>query len=80
VILFYLVLAYKRDAAPPLLEGAGAAAGAAAVVNPLPHALMLTAIVVGAATTGVGLALIVRVHRVYGTLQEPDLRAKTGLS
>ena len=35
--------------------------------NPLPHVLILTAIVVGVATTAVGLSLIVRIKRAYGT-------------
>lgn len=77
VVLFYVVLAYKRGAAPPV---AGVEAAAAAFINPLPHALMLTAIVVGAATTGVGLALLIRIHRLFGTLQESEIQAKTGLS
>lgn len=79
VVLFYVVLAHKRGAAPPvaaLLEPAARGD----FVNPLPHALMLTAIVVGAATTGVGLALLIRIHRLFGTLQEGDLRDRTGLS
>jgi multicomponent Na+:H+ antiporter subunit C len=42
--------------------------------NPLPHVLMLTAIVVGVATTGLGLALIVRIYEEYGTVEEDTLR------
>ncbi len=42
-------------------------------VNPLPHALMLTAIVVSVSTTGVALALLIRIHRRYGTLDEGEL-------
>jgi len=38
--------------------------------NPLPHVLILTAIVVGIATTSLGLALIVRIHEEYGTIEE----------
>ena len=41
--------------------------------NPLPHALMLTAIVVSVSTTGVALALLVRVHRRFNTLDESKL-------
>ena len=44
-----------------------------AYINPLPHALMLTAIVVGVSTTGVALALLIRIYRYYGTLEEPEL-------
>ncbi|WP_425411031.1 sodium:proton antiporter [Hyphococcus sp.] len=41
--------------------------------NPLPHVLILTAIVVGVATTAVGLALAVRIREAYGTIEEDDL-------
>ncbi len=44
--------------------------------NPLPHVLMLTAIVVGVATLSVGLALIVRIREAYGTIEADDIRAK----
>lgn len=43
--------------------------------NPLPHVLILTAIVVGVATTAVGLALIVRIHENYDTIEEDEIRA-----
>lgn len=43
--------------------------------NPLPHVLMLTAIVVGVATLSVGLALIVRIREAYGTIEADDVRA-----
>ena len=41
--------------------------------NPLPHVLILTAIVVGVATTALGLSLIMRIHEVYGTIEEDEL-------
>jgi multicomponent Na+:H+ antiporter subunit C len=41
--------------------------------NPLPHVLILTAIVVGVATMAVGLALIVRIYEKYGTIEEDEL-------
>lgn len=43
--------------------------------NPLPHVLILTAIVVGVATTAVGLALAVRIREAYGTIEEDELEA-----
>lgn len=43
--------------------------------NPLPHVLILTAIVVGIATTAVGLALVVRIREAYGTIEEDELEA-----
>ena len=41
--------------------------------NPLPHVLILTAIVVGIATTSLGLALIVRINETYGTIEEDEV-------
>lgn len=41
--------------------------------NPLPHVLILTAIVVGVATTALGLALIVRINESYGTIEEDEI-------
>ena len=41
--------------------------------NPLPHVLILTAIVVGIATTALGLALIVRIREAYGTIEDEDI-------
>ena len=65
--------------------GAEAAAGHAAETahhvaeiaysNPLPHVLILTAIVVGVATLAVGLALVVRIREAYGTIEDDALNA-----
>lgn len=44
--------------------------------HPLPHVLILTAIVVGVATTALGLALVVRIHEAYGSTEEDDILAK----
>ena len=44
--------------------------------NPLPHVLILTAIVVGVATTALGLALAVRIHRSFGSIDERDILAQ----
>jgi multicomponent Na+:H+ antiporter subunit C len=41
--------------------------------NPLPHVLMLTAIVVGVATLALGLAITVRIHEAYGTIEEDEI-------
>jgi len=43
--------------------------------NPLPHVLILTAIVVGVATSAVALALIVRIHEAYGTIEEDEIKS-----
>ena len=83
IILFIVSLAAKRGATIPIIvheTDAGGAEDAVGLqvqamdyVNPLPHVLMLTAIVVGVATTGVALALLLRIHRQYGTLEEGEL-------
>jgi multicomponent Na+:H+ antiporter subunit C len=72
IIAFFIALAAKSGAGLPVVR-AGEAAVADRYVNPLPHALMLTAIVVSVSITGVALALIIRIHRRYGTLDERDL-------
>ncbi|ANK80719.1 MAG: Na+/H+ antiporter subunit C [Rhizobiales bacterium NRL2] len=56
--------------APILMEGTDAT-----YANPLPHVLILTAIVVGVATTAIGLALVVRIKEAYGTIEEDDVLA-----
>ena len=78
VILFVVSLAAKRGATIPIVVGgpdhdAEQLLDVAHYVNPLPHVLMLTAIVVGVAVTGVALALLLRIHRRYGTLEEDEL-------
>lgn len=44
--------------------------------NPLPHVLILTAIVVGVATLALGLALVVRIRETYGSIEEDEILAK----
>lgn len=44
--------------------------------NPVPHVLMLTAIVVGVATLALGLALVVRIKEAYGTIEEDEIFTK----
>ena len=68
---------YAADAA----HGAGYAEAAEVIyTNPLPHVLILTAIVVGVATTAVGLALAVRIREAYGTIEEDELEADDAIS
>ena len=55
--------------APIIVEGAEAVYS-----NPLPHVLILTAIVVGVATTALGLALVVRIKEAYGTVEEDEIQ------
>ena len=77
IILFYVSTAYKSGATLPIIMGDGhgghGAIHAADYINPLPHVLMLTAIVVSVATLGVALALAIKTYRQYGTLEEDDI-------
>ena len=71
IILFYISMANVRGGTAPILkEGAGEVLYS----NPLPHVLMLTAIVVAVATTGLGLAIIVRIFEAYGSVEEDEIR------
>ncbi|MBR0399823.1 MAG: cation:proton antiporter subunit C [Mogibacterium sp.] len=71
VIFLFLCLGQKRGGTIPVaLSGA---AEAAEYINPLPHGLMLTAIVVSLGTTAVGLSLLLRIKEKYGTIEEDDL-------
>jgi multicomponent Na+:H+ antiporter subunit C len=56
--------------APILMEE-----GEAVYSNPLPHVLILTAIVVGVSTTAVGLAIVVRIKEAYGTIEGDEITA-----
>lgn len=68
VLLFFIALAVVAGGSSPIYK-----AGVALYNNPLPHVLMLTAIVVGLATLAVGLAIAVRVKEHYKTLDEDEL-------
>lgn len=79
VFMFYVSVGKVRDGTAPILPmkddfhvDVEAAAGIA-YSNPLPHVLILTAIVVGIATTSLGLALIVRIREAFDTIDEEDL-------
>ena len=72
---------YLLYIAPAKLVGGTApivAAGFAVYSNPLPHVLILTAIVVGVATLALGLALVVRIREAYGTIEEDEILALDG--
>jgi multicomponent Na+:H+ antiporter subunit C len=70
VILFFVGLSVKTGSTVPILLTDGQTATYA---NPLPHVLMLTAIVVGVATLGVSLALVIAIYHRYKTLEEDEL-------
>ncbi len=76
VIFFLVSISAKRGATVPVLESITAPVNAASYENPLPHVLTLTAIVVGVATTGVGLALCSAIYRKYGSLDEQEILEK----
>jgi multicomponent Na+:H+ antiporter subunit C len=73
IILFFVQSAFRRNATVPIYEAALGVDDPTRYINPLPHTLMLTAIVVGVATVGVSLALLIVIYRTYGTLEEPRL-------
>ena len=79
-ILVYISTAAKREAGIPIIaHGHGLSehgTRAADYINPLPHVLMLTAIVVSVATFGVAMALCVRIYQRYQTLEEDELRIR----
>ena len=73
IIMFYVASAVKWGATVPVLDPATGVADAAKYISPLQHCLMLTAIVVGVATSGVAFSLAILIHRRYKTLEESDL-------
>lgn len=74
VFMMYISIGKVSGGSAPIV-----ADGIAIYSNPLPHVLILTAIVVGVATTSVGLALIVRIKRAYGTVEENEFEDKDDL-
>jgi len=73
IILFFIASSTKWGATVPVLTDHQEVIQSAAYINPLPHTLMLTAIVVGVATSGVAFALIILIYRRYRTLNENEL-------
>jgi len=73
VIVFFLSLAVRTGGTPPIEIEHAPSNTEVNYANPLPHALMLTAIVVSVTTTGVALALLIRIHRRFETLDEVEL-------
>ena len=63
----------KGGTAPILLDKSADNSGVI-YSNPLPHVLILTAIVVGIATTALGLALIIKIREEYDTVEEDDIQ------
>lgn len=68
VFVFYITLSKIDGGTAPILTEGPQTYG-----HPLPHVLILTAIVVGVAITSLGLALVVRIHEAYGSIEENDI-------
>ncbi len=75
IFLFFVSMAYVQGARTPVIPSSGGDVGA--YVSPLPHVIVLTAIVVGVSLTAVALALIVRIYTEYGSLNENVIREMT---
>ena len=71
IFLFFIEGSVREGGSAPVISSE-IGTDPAAYVNPLPHLLILTAIVVAAGTLGVALALVIRVYRATGTLDEED--------
>ncbi len=70
VFILYISLGKVHGGTAPILVEGGEEV---VYSNPLPHVLILTAIVVGVATTAVGLALVVRIKEAFGTVDEDEI-------
>ena len=75
VIMLYITMGKVRGGTAPIMVEGGVDV---VYSNPLPHVLMLTAIVVGIATTALALALVVRIHEEFGTIEEDDIQELEG--
>ncbi|MDI6777021.1 MAG: cation:proton antiporter subunit C [Syntrophales bacterium] len=79
IIFYFMSIGAKKGATTHIISGHGATqhiVRAVDFVNPLPSVLMLTAIVVGVATTGISLAILIAIYRRYGTLEEDEIIKK----
>ena len=74
VIFFYVLMSVREGATVPIIDPAVPEP----LANPLPHALMLTAIVVGVATLGMALAILRRIHEETGTIEATDIAEGDG--
>ena len=68
VFLLYITFGKVTGGTAPIV-----AEGIKVYSNPLPHVLILTAIVVGISTTALGLALVIRINEAYGTIEEDEI-------
>ena len=75
VFLLYITMGKVAEGTAPILNET-----IEVYSNPLPHVLILTAIVVGVSTTALGLALVVRIYNAYGTIEDDEIDAVEGQS
>jgi len=75
IFLFYISLGDMVGGTEPIVSEEMIHKGYV-YVNPLPHVLILTAIVVAVATTAVALALVIRMYEEYGTIEEEEIIEK----
>ena len=73
VLFFFVTFSVKPGATVPILPSTTDKVQAEAYANPLPHALMLTGIVVQVATLGVSLALVTAIYQKYDSLDEDEI-------
>jgi multicomponent Na+:H+ antiporter subunit C len=73
VFVLYISMSKVDDGTAPILDDRYQVYS-----NPLPHVLILTAIVVGVATMALGLALVVRIREAYGTIEEEEIEQLEG--
>lgn len=73
VFMLYISMGKVQDGTAPIFPTDMQIDPATVYTNPLPHVLILTAIVVGIATTALGLALVVRIREDYGTIEEDEI-------
>ena len=75
VFMFYISIGKMKGGTAPILLEKSVNNSEVIYSNPLPHVLILTAIVVGVATTALGLALTVRINKAYGSINEDEISA-----
>lgn len=73
IILLFVTSAFKWGATVTVVEEGIPVSDTTNYLNPVPHTLMLTAIVVGIAIVGVGFAMLIAIYRNFRTLEEPEL-------
>ncbi|OGB88632.1 MAG: hypothetical protein A3G35_03610 [candidate division NC10 bacterium RIFCSPLOWO2_12_FULL_66_18] len=76
IFLYFISLGAVKAGTAPIVDAEIIRKGYV-YANPLPHVLILTAIVVSVATTAVALSLVIRMHQEYGTIEESEIIEKS---